>query len=157
ADLNDFVRGISILLAPEGRAIIEVPYARDMIDRVEFDTIYHEHLCYFSMTALRLLFQQHGLVVEDVRRLAIHGGTLRLFVAREASAQQAQAVLDLLHEEDLWGVDRAERYADFAASVERLKARLRNFLLALKVKGKRLAAYGAAAKGSTLLNYTGIG
>jgi SAM-dependent methyltransferase len=157
ADLNDFVEGIKILLAPEGRAVIEVPYAKEMLDKVEFDTIYHEHLCYFSLTALHLLFRAHGLLIEDVDRLPIHGGTLRLFVGHEAAVRQKPAVSALLQEEESWGVSLPECYRDFAGRVETLKASLCGLVAGLKRQGKRLAAYGAAAKGSTLLNYMGIG
>jgi len=131
---------------PEGRAVIEVPYAKDMLDKVEFDTIYHEHLCYYSLTALHLLFRQHALRIEDVKRLSIHGGTLRLFVGHEAATRQGQAVSDLLQEEAAWGVDRPQYYLDFAERVKALKASLRDLIASLKRNGKRVAAYGAAAK-----------
>jgi SAM-dependent methyltransferase len=157
ADLNGFVHGIQLLLKDSGRAVIEVPYVKDLIDRCEFDTIYHEHLCYFSLTALNHLFQRHGLAVIGVERIPIHGGSMRLFVARAASAQPSSAVHSLLAEEAAWGVDRPEFYRGFAQRVEQLKLSLRGLLFGLKQEGKRLAAYGAAAKGSTLLNYFGIG
>lgn len=157
ADLNGFVRGIQLLLKDDGLAVIEVPYVKDLIDHCEFDTIYHEHLCYFSLTALDRLFRRHALVIQDVERIPIHGGSLRLFVAKAASAQQSAAVCSLLSEESAWGVDRLEFYLGFARRVENLKVSLRSLLLGLKQDRKRLAAYGAAAKGSTLLNYLGIG
>lgn len=157
ADLNGFVHGFQLLLKDDGLAVIEVPYVKDLIDHCEFDTIYHEHLCYFSLTALERLFQGHALVIQDVERIPIHGGSLRLFVARADSAQRGPAVRALLDEEAVWGADRLEFYQGFAWRVEDLKASLRNLLLELKQQGKRLAAYGAAAKGSTLLNYFGIG
>ena len=157
ANLNGFVRGIQLLLKDDGLAVIEVPYVKDLIDHCEFDTIYHEHLCYFSLTALDRLFQRHALVIQDVERIPIHGGSLRLFVAKAASAQRGPAVRALLGEEAAWGADRLEFYQGFARRVENLKASLRNLLLRLKQEGKRLAVYGAAAKGSTLLNYFGIG
>jgi SAM-dependent methyltransferase len=154
ADLNGVVRGIRLLLKSDGVAIIEVPYVKDLIDHSEFDTIYHEHLCYFSLTALDRLFRRHELIIQDVERVPIHGGSLRVFAAH---AGERQAVRDLLEEEAVWGVDRLEFYQDFADKVESLKSRLRNLLNDLKREGKRIAAYGAAAKGSTLLNYFGIG
>ncbi len=157
ADLNGFVHGFQLLLKDDGLAVIEVPYVKDLIDHCEFDTIYHEHLCYFSLTALERLFQGHALVIQDVERIPIHGGSLRLLVARADSAQRGPAVRALLDEEAVWGADRLEFYQGFAWRVEDLKASLRNLLLELKQQGKRLAAYGAAAKGSTLLNYFGIG
>ncbi len=157
ADLNGVVRGIQLLLKEDGISVIEVPYVKDLVNRCEFDTIYHEHLCYFSLTALDRLFQKHGLVIQGVERIPIHGGSLRLFVAKSTSAQRGPAVRALLDEEAAWGVDRLEFYQDFAQRVESLKVSTRNLLLKLKQEGKRLAAYGAAAKGSTLLNYFGIG
>jgi SAM-dependent methyltransferase len=154
-DLNGFVRGIKLLLNNDGVAVIEVPYVKDMIDNCEFDTIYHEHLCYFSLTALDKLFRRHELVVQDVERLPIHGGTLRLFVT--VHGQQQSAIGSLLAEEALWGVNGPGFYKGFAAQVQNLKNSLRSLLHELKRNGNRLAAYGAAAKGSILLNYFGIG
>jgi SAM-dependent methyltransferase len=154
ADLNGVVRGIRLLLKDDGVAVIEVPYVKNLIDQSEFDTIYHEHLCYFSLTALDRLFRRHELAIQDVERVPIHGGSLRLFVS---PAGQRQAVRDLLEEETAWGVDRLDFYQNFADRVEDLKTRLRDLLCQVKREGKRIAAYGAAAKGSTLLNYFGIG
>ena len=157
ADLNGFVEGMRILLKDDGVVIIEVPYVKDLIDHCEFDTIYHEHLCYFSLTALDRLFWRHGLVIQDVERIPIHGGSLRLFVAKADFVERGHRVCALLDEEANWGVNRLEFYEGFAQRVERLKASLRGLLIQLKREGKRLAAYGAAAKGSTLLNYLGVG
>src|SRR5581483_3322199 len=128
-------------------------------DRCEFDTIYHEHLCYFSLTALDRLFRRHGLVVRDVRRVPIHGGSLRLYAVPADSPEAAPgpAVRELLAEEVRRGIDRRDYYADFAARVATLKADLVGLLRRLKGEGERLAAYGASAKGSTLLNYCGVG
>jgi SAM-dependent methyltransferase len=154
-DLNGFARGLQLLLKPEGVAIIEVPYVKDLIDRCEFDTIYHEHLSYFSLTALNQLFERHGLVIQQVEHLTIHGGSLRIFVGIE-NGQPTAAVSELLEEEKRWGVNRLEFYQDFARRVAELKASLRSFVFDLKDRKERLAAYGAAAKGSTLLNYFGI-
>ncbi|MBI3758830.1 MAG: class I SAM-dependent methyltransferase [Deltaproteobacteria bacterium] len=159
ADLNGVVAGIAALLADDGIALIEVPYVKDLIDHCEFDTIYHEHLCYFSLTALDRLFARHGLVIHDVERLAIHGGTLRLFVTRIGGpgGERGSAVRTLLAEEGSWGVDTLAFYRDFGARVERLKGTLCAQLADLKHQGHRIAAYGASAKGSTLLNYFGLG
>lgn len=157
ADLNGFIRGIQWLLKDNGLAVIEVPYVKDLIDHCEFDTIYHEHLCYFSLTALDRLFQRHGLVIQDMERISIHGGSLRLLATKAISAHRGPAVRALLDEEAAWGVDRLEFYRGFAQRVEYLKRSLHSLLIGLKREGKRLAAYGAAAKGSTLLNYVGIG
>ena len=156
ADLNGLVAGIGRLLKPDGVAVIEVPYVKELLDRCEFDTIYHEHLCYFSLTAVDRLFRRHGLQVQDVQRVPIHGGSLQLWVTR-AGITPTSRVDALLKEEAAWGVDDFATYSGFAARVERLKAELRAMLGELKLQGKRLAAYGAAAKGSTLLNYMHIG
>lgn len=163
ADLNGFVAGISLLLKDDGVAVIEVPYVKDLIDHVEFDTVYHEHLCYFSLTALDRLFRRHGLVIQDAERIAIHGGTLRIFAGKAGGAettledQRSAAVKDLLAEEGAWGVDRAEFYQGFGARVEQLRESLVSLLGDLKAEGKRIAVYGASAKGSTLLNYFRLG
>ncbi|HOB75124.1 MAG TPA: class I SAM-dependent methyltransferase [Phycisphaerae bacterium] len=154
-DLNGFVEGIGILLKEDGVAVIEAPYVKDLIEHCEFDTIYHQHLCYFSISALRHLFARHGLHLNHVMHLPIHGGSLRLFVEkRPAPSPQLQAMLEA---EVAAGVVTPEYYLDFAKRVEAIKTDLLNLLKELKANGKRIAAYGAAAKGCTLLNYTGIG
>jgi SAM-dependent methyltransferase len=158
AELNGFVRGLRLALKDEGILVIEVPYVKDMIDRCEFDTIYHEHLCYFSLTAIDRLLRRNGLVVSDVERLSIHGGTLRVFAEKENGGAHSHAVVSrLLDEEADWGVGREDFYSGFGARVAHLRDRLVNLLRDLKREGKRIAAYGASAKGSTLLNYFGIG
>jgi SAM-dependent methyltransferase len=155
ADLNGLVEGIATLLKPDGIAVLEMPYLVDLIDHCEFDTIYHQHLCYFSMTALDRLFRRHGLVVNDVRRLAIHGGSLRLYVGRVEAVQPA--VTELLAAEHARGFDRLEGYAHFAEAVRIVRERLTRLIAELRADGKRIAAYGAAAKGTTLLAYCGLG
>jgi SAM-dependent methyltransferase len=155
ADLNGFVSGLRLLLKDTGVVIIEAPYVKDLIDRCEFDTIYHEHLCYFSLTAMNRLFERHGLTIQSVERLTIHGGSLRVFVAK--AGEQNSSVKDLLEEEAGWNVGSLDFYRGFADRVEELKNTLRNFIATLKQRNERLAAYGAAAKGSTLLNYFQIG
>lgn len=158
ADLNGVVQGLHTLLREGGTVVVEAPYVKDMIDGVEFDTIYHEHLCYFSLTALDRLFRRHGLAIWSVERLPIHGGSLRIFASHEADqVEPTSAVSDLLAEEEVWGVARPEFYQGFASQVERLKDNLRDLLCSIKREGKRIVAYGASAKGSTLLNYFGIG
>ncbi|MDY6989597.1 MAG: class I SAM-dependent methyltransferase [Thermodesulfobacteriota bacterium] len=154
-DTNGFVRGISILLKDNGVAVIEVPYVKDMVDHCEFDTIYHEHLCYFSVTALDNLFRRHGLFINDLKRLPIHGGSLRLYVGHVDSP--SDAVQSLVKHEQKEGVDQLMYYADFSAKVNRVKDSLLDLLDSLKRQGKRIAAYGAAAKGATLINYVGVG
>jgi len=154
-DLNGFVAGIAAVLKDDGVAVIEVPYLRDLIEKCEFDTIYHEHLCYFSVSALDALFRRNGLELRAVERIPVHGGSLRLFVAR--SGASSPAVTALLAEERTLGMLDARYYGDFSARVEKLKRDLVTLLRELKSQGKRLAAYGASAKGTTLLNYFGIG
>lgn len=152
ADLNGFVAGIAEVLRQDGFAVIEVPYLRDMVDQCEFDTIYHEHLCYFSATALQPLFARHGLAIVRVEPIPIHGGTLRIRVALTEPRP-----LWILDEEMQWGVSRIETYRAFADRVESLRRDLVALLRDLKQRGARLAAYGASAKGATLLNFMGIG
>ena len=156
ADLNGFVRGIRRVLKDTGVAVLEVPSLQEMVDRVEFDTIYHEHLCYFSATALDALFARHELALTAVERLPIHGGSLRLTVGRAGSPPDP-SVRRVLEEEAAWGVRRADPYDGFAARVDTLKSALTGMLARLRASGARLAAYGASAKGSTLLNTFGIG
>jgi SAM-dependent methyltransferase len=158
ADLNGFVRGLPLLLKDDGVAIIEVPYVRDMIDRVEFDTIYHEHLCYFSLTAIEALFRRHGLTISDVAQLPVHGGTLRI-VAKKAPSQASNlaAVTKFLEEEKAWGVSNVEAYLGLAERVDELRGDLLTLLHEVKTKGHSIAVYGASAKGSTLLNTFKLG
>jgi SAM-dependent methyltransferase len=157
ADLNGVVNGVKAVIKDAGVAVIEVPYVKDLLDHCEFDTIYHEHLCYFSLTALDRLFRRHGLQVQDVERIPIHGGSLRVTVGKNPHCAIHQRGRELLAEEAAWGVDRIATYRAFGARVEALKASLTTMLETLKRRGSRIAAYGAAAKGSTLLNYVGIG
>ena len=157
-DLNGFVRGVASLLKDDGIAVVEVPYVRDMVERLEFDTIYHEHLCYFSLTALDQLFARHELRIIDVERLEIHGGSLRVFAAHaHRSAERRPAVPTLLAQEAREGLSRAAYFASFADRVHELKGVLCTLLRDLKRAGCTIAAYGASAKGSTLLNTFGIG
>lgn len=156
-DPNDFVAGLATVLRPGGRIILEFPYGVDFVERTEFDTIYHEHVFYFTLTPLLPLFQRHGLEIFHVERIPIHGGSLRLFAGRRGDHAVHQSVPELLAEEQQRGVGSFEYYEGFAGRVARLKSELCRLLQELKARGHRLAAYGAAAKGSTLLNYYGIG
>jgi SAM-dependent methyltransferase len=155
ADTAGFVRGISRILAPGGTAIIEVPYLRDLIDHVEFDTIYHEHLCYFSVGSLSELFRRQGLNLNDVERIPIHGGSLRLFVQHDTAP--SARLTALLAEEQAAGLDQPETFRAFAARTDAVGRALRDLLEGLRAQGKRIAAYGAAAKGTILLNHFGVG
>ncbi|HEY0347336.1 MAG TPA: class I SAM-dependent methyltransferase [Pyrinomonadaceae bacterium] len=162
-ELNRFAAGLGILLKDDGVAIIEVPYVKEMIDHCEFDTIYHEHLCYFSLTALEKLFRRNGLKITDVELLPIHGGSLRVFVRPQdlKDSKDSQSGLSrvgrMLEDEQRWGVGRIDFYHHFAGRVEGLRHSLAQKLAELKVRGNRISAYGASAKGSTLLNYFDIG
>jgi SAM-dependent methyltransferase len=155
ADTNGFVEAIFVLLKEHGVAVIEVPYVKDLIDHCEFDTIYHEHLCYFSVTALDHLFRRHSLYLNEVRPLAIHGGSLRLYVGKKEAV--GDSVKSFLADEATLGIDRLDYYRDFAVRVRRVKASLLDLLSTIKAEGKKIAAYGAAAKGTTLINYVRIG
>jgi SAM-dependent methyltransferase len=154
ANIHGFVKGIATLLKPQGVAVLEVPYVRDLIEHCEFDTIYHEHLCYFSATALTHLFERNGLHLQDVRRIPIHGGSLRLYVGH--TPQRSAALRALLAEEASTGLGLAAHYRDFSRRVEHIRTTLRAQLEALRAQGVRIAAYGAAAKGTILLNYVGL-
>lgn len=155
SDTNGFVEGIGMVLKDDGLAVIEVPYLRDLIEHCEFDTVYHEHLCYFSATSVDRLFRNHNLYLNDVQRLAIHGGSMRLHIAHQDSP--SEAVRSLLAEEKQMGMDKYEYYETFCKMVLRLRQELRRLLMMLKARKKRIAAYGAAAKGAILLNYIKAG
>lgn len=154
ADLNGFVEGIATVLKPDGMAVIECPYLLDLIDHCEFDTIYHQHLCYFSVTALVRLFERHGLSLNDVKRTKIHGGSLRLFVGKHAAV--SENVRQMAADEAKAGVDTVEYYLAFAQRVENVRRGLTELLSDLKKQGKKIAGYAAAAKATTLLSYCGI-
>jgi SAM-dependent methyltransferase len=165
SDANGFVIGLREILKDESVAVLEVPYVKDMIDHTEFDTIYHEHLCYFSLTALNHLFDRHFLLIQDVKRLSLHGGTLRIYVRRSdgrtgdgsgADLCRTSAVDSLLEEETAW-VGNEAFYREFDRKVQSLRTQLVALLRKLKAENRRIAVYGASAKGSTLLNYFGLG
>jgi SAM-dependent methyltransferase len=155
ADTNGFVEGIATLLKDDGVAVIECPYVKDLIEHGEFDTIYHEHLCYFSVTALRALFSRHGLYITRVVPLSIHGGSLRVFVEKQNRPEQS--VPDYIESEQRLGLDRLDYYADFSNRVSQIRTELNELLQGLKERKARIVGYGAAAKGTIMLNYVGIG
>ncbi len=157
ADLNGFVAGFQKLLADDGVVISESPYLADFLRKVEFDTIYHEHLCYYSLTALVQLFRRHGLEIEDCERVPIHGGSLRIFVRHAAVARPTDRVGALLDEERAWGVAEDPPYAAFAGEIERVKRELVALIRELRRQGNKIGAYGAAAKGTVMLNACGLG
>ncbi len=154
ADLNGFVEGVRIVLKENGVASIEVPYVVDLIDNCEFDTIYHQHLCYFSLTALNRLFRAHSLYINNVRHLPVHGGSLRIYV--EPKENVSESVRFLLEMEAKKGITKFSYYQDFAKRIEELRESLINLLVNLKRDGKKIAVYGAAAKANTFLSYFGI-
>jgi hypothetical protein len=162
ADLHGLVKGISVLLKKDGVAVIENHYVKDMIDHVEFDSIYHEHLCYYSTTSFRNLFAQYGLTLVDVERLSVHGGSLRVYFqhsdgSRSLEKDGRKRVETIIAEEADWGVKRYSFYQDFGEKVESLRVALTTLLRKIKSEGKNIAVYGASAKSTTLLNYFGIG
>lgn len=153
-DLNGFVAGIRTILKEDGVAVIEAPYVVDLVDHGEFDTIYHQHLCYFSVTALDRLFRRHDLYLNRVQRVPIHGGSLRLFI--EPKEDVGTSVQALLAMERRRKVDQIDFFTDFADRVQEIRRDLLKILHGLKAEGKRIAAYGAAAKATTMLSYCGI-
>jgi SAM-dependent methyltransferase len=156
-DIHDFIEGIATILKPTGVAVIETPYVRDLVERLAFDTIYHEHVFYYSVAALIRLFEPHQLELVDVERTPIHGGSLRLFVMRAGAAQPAPSVAELLDQESALGMTEIGWFQDFGSRVQRLGEDLRGLLVTLKAEGGSIAAYGAAAKGAILLNAFRIG
>jgi 2-polyprenyl-3-methyl-5-hydroxy-6-metoxy-1,4-benzoquinol methylase len=156
-DINGMIAGIKTLLKPDGVFVLETPYLKDMLEKIEFDTMYHEHVFCHSLTALEHAFQRHGLAASDVEWLPLHGGTIRVSVVHTGCEGSRPAVRRMLDDESAWGVSRPETYRDFADKVKSLGGKLTKLLRDLKTEGKRIAAYGAAAKGTTLLNSFGIG
>ncbi len=156
--LNDFVRGLKITLKPRGVITMEFPHLLQLMRENQFDTIYHEHFCYFSFLTVEQLLARHGLKLFDVQKLTTHGGSLRIFAAHEADAAKGiePAVRALRAEEREAGLDRLDTYRDFAERVKHTKRRLLQFLIEAKAAGKTVVGYGAPAKGNTLLNYCGI-
>jgi SAM-dependent methyltransferase len=157
-DINDFVAGFALLLKPHGVATFEFPHLMRLIEENQFDTIYHEHFSYLSLTAVKSIFAKNGLAVFDVEELPTHGGSLRVFAQRGDAGQYtcAARVDEMLADEARRGTCGAAYYAGFQAKIDSVKDNFLLFLLKAKRQGKRIAAYGAAAKGSTLMNYAGI-
>jgi SAM-dependent methyltransferase len=154
---RDFMQGVSTLLKPQGVAILEFAYAIDTINKTEFDQVYHEHMCYFSLTAFQVLAELEGLEIIDVHTLSIHGGSLRVTVAYKGAHVAHGAVAELLANETAWGVREARPYDQFRVRALALREELTSLLRRLKSQGKSIAAYGASAKGSTLLGFCSIG
>jgi SAM-dependent methyltransferase len=157
-DINDFVAGLAILGKPEGVISLEFPHLLKLLDQVQFDTIYHEHFSYLSLLATERILARHGLRVFDVEELPTHGGSLRLLACHDSSGHAEGAGLaKVRRDEAVARLDQDSAYAGFDARVRGLRDELMNFLRDARKQGKTVAAYGAAAKGNTLLNYCGIG
>ena len=157
-DARGFLRGCHDLLADDGLVIVEVPYLREMLERLEYDTIYHEHLCYFSITALRTLCEAAGLRLVGVERVPVHGGSIRVYAGRsERHPAHAPAVLAMIAEEERLGLTTLPRFQRFALEVEANRQAVRKLLASLVADGSTVVGYGAPAKGNTLLNHCGIG
>jgi 2-polyprenyl-3-methyl-5-hydroxy-6-metoxy-1,4-benzoquinol methylase len=157
-DLNDFVKGMKILLKPQGVITMEFPHLMRLMEENQFDTIYHEHFSYFSFTTAVKIFAAHGLTTFDVEELPTHGGSLRVYArhAENASQPVGERVRAMLSREAEAGFDRLESYASFDERVKETKRKLLAFLIKAKRNGKAVAGYGAPGKGNTLLNYCGI-
>jgi hypothetical protein len=157
-DINDFVEGMRICLAPHGTLTMEFPHLMRLIEGNQFDTIYHEHFSYFSFIAVERIFAEHGLMLFDVEELSTHGGSLRIYGRHASTSGKAVTarVLELKRRELQAGYDRLETYESFGGRVEETKRKLLELLIDLKNRGMRIVGYGAPGKGNTLLNYCGI-
>jgi hypothetical protein len=157
-DLNDFVAGIPLILKPGGTVTIEFPHVMRLLDENQFDTIYHEHFCYFSLISAEAIFARHGLTIFDVEELWTHGGSLRIYArhAADTSRPASQRVIELRAREEADGLRDVETYGRFEEQVRETKRSLLELLTELKRAGKTIVGYGAPGKGNTLLNYCGI-
>ena len=156
-DINDFVGGLKILLHEKGMITMEFPHLVELVENSQFDTIYHEHFSYLSLYATKQIFEHHGLHIVQVDKLPTHGGSIRVYATHPGNGIAVEAsVEDILQEELQKGVNNLAYYKGFQEKALRIKLDLLSFLIEQKNKGKRVAAYGAAAKGNTLLNYCGV-
>lgn len=157
-DINDFVGGLKILLRPEGVITFEFPHLLQMIDKNQFDTIYHEHFSYLSFSAVKRVFNKHGLSMFDVAEIPTHGGSLRIFAkhSENNSIQVSERVQEVLLKENEFGLNEISTYQSYQESSEKVKNDFLSCLLKAKKEGKKVVAYGAAAKGVTLLNFCGV-
>ena len=156
-DINDFVRGLKIALKPEGTVTMEFPHLLNLIKENQFDTIYHEHFSYLSFHSVKQIFENQGLKLYDVEKYPTHGGSIRVFAAHDnSSIKTSENVDDILKEERSFGLFDIEIYKSFQQKTDKVKNDLLKFLLQVKKENKTVAAYGAAAKGNTLLNYAGV-
>jgi len=158
-DIGDFVGGLKEALKPEGVITVEFPHVLNLIRYHQFDTIYHEHFSYLSVLAVKRIFEEQGLKLFDIEKLNTHGGSLRVYAihAENQGQQVSRHVQELIAEEKAFGLDKNAAYQEFAEHVKKMKLDILEKLIDIKKKGKKIAGYGAAAKGNTLLNYCGIG
>lgn len=157
-DLNDFVKGVKIALKPKGINTFEFPHLCKLIELNQFDTIYHEHFSYLSLTTVKTIFEFHGLEIFDVQQLPTHGGSIRVFAKHEedSSKKIEKNVFDMLEFEESVGVNTINYYKNFQSKVDEIRTSFLSFLIQAKNENKKVIGYGAAAKGNTLLNYCGI-
>ena len=157
-DINDFVKGFTILLKPNGVATFEFPHLLNLVVQKQFDTIYHEHYSYLSLTAVQTIFDANGLTVFDVEELPTHGGSLRVYAQRSDTGQHqlSESIAELQSKENKAGMNSLKFYQGFQEQAEKIKMDFLEFLLDAKKKDKKVAAYGAAAKGNTMMNFSGI-
>ncbi len=156
-ELNDFVEGLRILLAPDGTITMEFPHLLRLIQETQFDTIYHEHFSYLSLVSVERFFGEHGLRLYDVEELRSHGGSLRIYACHEDSSFEAsEQLVELRAREDAAGLRELDTYTSFGTRVRVLKRELLEFLLQAKRDGRVVVGYGAAAKGVTMVNYCGV-
>lgn len=156
-DINDFTRGLKALLKPDGVITLEFPHLMNLIDQNQFDTVYHEHYSYLSLFVVKQIFEKVGLKIWDVEELPTHGGSLRIYAGHVTNSRAiSKNVMDLLAIEKKKGLQNIDSYGGLQKNANQVKNQLLLFLLAQKNAGKTVVAYGAAAKGNTLLNYAGI-
>lgn len=157
-DIGGFVEGLALVLNPEGTITMEFPHLMKLMEQNQFDTIYHEHFHYLSLTTVQTIFRSHGLEIYDVEELPTHGGSLRIYATHKKYAAELMrpAVAELLDREVAFGLKNIQTYEDFAARMQEIKLNALELFAQLKQQEKHIAAFGAAAKGNTFLNYCGI-
>lgn len=158
-DVNNFVSGLKLLLNDHGVVTMEFPHLMRLVERNQFDTIYHEHFSYFSCFTVSMIFESHGLTIFDVEEIPTHGGSLRIYAKHKGDNTKkiSSSVSELIGREEDFGMKSIEYYGEFQEKVDNVKCQLLSFFIEKKKRGEKVGAYGAAAKGNTLLNYCGIG
>ncbi len=156
-DLNDFIAGMKIVLAKGGTITVEFPHLLNLIEQTQFDTIYQEHYCYFSLRTAQQVFAEHGLILFDVEEIPTHGGSLRVYCRHSGEAEPSELVHQILDREEAQDMNRLEGYTSFGEKVAQVKHLLLQFLIDARRDGRQVVGYGAPGKGNTLLNYCGIG